>query len=250
MTSHVDMERNFSLYESFWEEVPDFARYNPGARHRRRLVMAALRAESFTSLLDVGCGNGELLATIAREYPNLEVVAGADLAPTQIARNEVRFPKVQFYTLDIEKNALDRTFARVVCSEVVEHLQAQEAGVRHLAAMVAPGGRLVITCPAGTMYATERHFGHVRHPTKDDLVRYAEAAGLRLVSMRNWGFPFYRALKWATNVNSEWALRSFGSTRYSRAAKAISTGLYWFNYLNFPDDARGCQIVATFEKRV
>jgi SAM-dependent methyltransferase len=241
-------DKNRALYESFWQDVPDFVRYNPGARHRRRLVLQALAEGRFESLLDVGCGSGELIATIGRVHPEATLLAGADLAPSQVAENKARFPGVEFYALDIQHAALDRSFDRVVCSEVIEHLDDQGAAMGHLATMVKKGGRLVLTCPTGKMYATERHFGHVRHPTPAELVGYASAVGLRVVSMLNWGWPTYRLLKWATNINADWALRSFGSGRYSSPAKAISSSLYWMNHVNRSDDARGCQLVAVFEK--
>ena len=60
------VERNLSFYQGFWEETPDFIRYNPGARHRRRMILRLLGAERFDSLLDVGCGNGELLALVGQ----------------------------------------------------------------------------------------------------------------------------------------------------------------------------------------
>jgi hypothetical protein len=114
--------------------------------------------------------------------------------------------------------------------------------------MLRAGGKLVITCPTGRMFATERHFGHIHHPTPEELTGHAGAAGLRLLSLCNWGWPTYRLLKWATNVNSDWALSKFASGAYSYPAKALSTALYWLNYANRSHDARGCQIVALFQK--
>lgn len=240
--------KNRALYESFWDDVPDFVRYNPGARHRRRLVLDALSKVHFASLLDVGCGSGELLSTIARRHPAVATLAGVDLAPSQVAKNKARFPTMDFHALNVQVAALDQTFDCVVCSEVIEHLDDQGAAMDHLAAMVAKGGTLVVTCPTGEMYATERHFGHVRHPTVADLAGHAARSGLLVASVANWGWPIYRALKWATNVNAEWALRSFGSGRYSFAARTVSTALYWMNHLNRPDHRRGCQLVAVFKK--
>jgi 2-polyprenyl-3-methyl-5-hydroxy-6-metoxy-1,4-benzoquinol methylase len=245
-------ERNLSFYQGFWEETPDFVRYNPGARHRRRMILQLLGAEPFESLLDVGCGNGELLALVgqsaeqgARRVPTL---AGADLSPDQVERNRRRMPGAEFFALDVQVAPLPRTFDVVVCSEVVEHLEDARAAVANLARMVNPGGCLLVTCPAGTMYATERHFGHVRHPSAYDLAAWAESAGLRVDTLWNWGWPTYQLLKWATNVNADWALQNFANGPYSRGAKAVSTGLYWLNYLNRRDDRRGCQLVGVFRR--
>jgi 2-polyprenyl-3-methyl-5-hydroxy-6-metoxy-1,4-benzoquinol methylase len=243
------VDRNLAFYRAFWEETPDFTRYNPGARHRRRLILSCLAPESFSSVLDVGCGNGELLALLAEARPGLSPLAGADLSPDQVARNRARWPSIEFHALDVQKEALDRTFDLVVCSEVIEHLDAQSAAVGNLAGMVRPGGRLLLTCPTGRVFATERHFGHVRHPDPGELASWAGAAGLEVVSLWNWGWPTYRLLKWATNVDAEWALKRFAGGSYSPAAKLVSTSLYWLNFLNRRDDARGCQLFAVFRKR-
>jgi 2-polyprenyl-3-methyl-5-hydroxy-6-metoxy-1,4-benzoquinol methylase len=246
------VERNLSFYQEFWEETPDFVRYNPGARHRRRMILQLLLAERFGSMLDVGCGNGELLALVAESLgahgERLATLAGADLSPDQIERNRRRMPTADFFPLDVQAASIPRTFDVVVCSEVLEHLDDGPTAVANLARMVAPGGRLLLTCPAGTMYATERHFGHVRHPSVADLASWAQAAGMGVETLWNWGWPTYQALKWATNVNSQWALENFASGPYSRGAKLVSTGLYWLNFLNRRDDRRGCQLVGVFRK--
>jgi 2-polyprenyl-3-methyl-5-hydroxy-6-metoxy-1,4-benzoquinol methylase len=241
-------ERNEALYRTFWEEAPDYARYNPGARHRRRLILELIADTPARSLLDVGCGDGTLLAVVRRARPDIREWAGADISAAQVERMGKRGTGIDFYALDIQSGALGRTFDLVLCSEVLEHLDDQEAALRNLAAMLNPGGRLVLTCPAGGMYATEKHFGHVRHPTRDELQRQAAAANLRVVSLQNWGWPLYKLMKWATNVNAEWSLKHFANGPYSTTAKLVSGGLYWANFANKANDVRGCQLIGVFEK--
>jgi SAM-dependent methyltransferase len=240
--------QNEVFYDSFWEDAPDFVRYNPGARHRRRLVLDLAARTRCASVLDVGCGDGTLLRFALRRLPSVESWAGADLSPRQVERNRVRMPDIAFYVLDVGRAALERAFDVVICSEVIEHIEDHASAVRHLAAMVSPGGRLIITCPTGRMYATERNFGHVHHPTASELSSHARAAGLRPISLTNWGWPTYGSLKWATNINAAFSHRHFANGHYSRAAKWISNGLYWVTYLNKGDDPRGCQLIGVFEK--
>jgi SAM-dependent methyltransferase len=242
------VEQNMAFYRVFWEEAPDFIRYNPGARHRRRMILDLLRAEPFDSLLDVGCGSGELLALVGRTWPGVKTLAGADLSAEQVERNRQRMPKVDFVALELQGASLPRTFDVVVCSEVIEHFDDARAAIANLARMVSPGGRLLVTCPAGTIYATERRFGHVLHPTAADLAAWAELSGLRVETLWNWGWPTYELVKWATNVNAEWALQNFANGPYSAAAKLVSTTLYWLNFLNRRNDRRGCQLVALFRR--
>lgn len=247
-SDRLHTERNEALYDSFWETVPDYSRYNPGARHRRRLLLRALPRHHGFSLLDVGCGDGLFLRILRLERPDIPSLDGADLAPAQVERNRSSMPGMDFHVLDIQAAALDTTFDVVVCSEVVEHVGDQRAAMENLGKMVRGKGQLIVTCPTGTLYRTERHFGHVHHPTQSELISHANAAGLRLVSISNWGWPTYKLIKWATNVNADWALRNFAGGPYTRSAKALSTGLYWLNYLNASTDERGCQLIAVFTR--
>ncbi|HLK38538.1 MAG TPA: class I SAM-dependent methyltransferase [Polyangiaceae bacterium] len=241
-------ERNEALYGSFWEDTPDFVRYNPGARHRRRILLGLLAGASYRSVLDVGCGDGTLLRCLRSARRDVDEWAGADLSAEQVERNRRRMPDIAFYRLDLAREALDRSFDVVLCSEVIEHIDEQGAAMRHLSSMVSPGGRLVVTCPTGTVYPTERHFGHVHHPTPEELTAHGRANGLQAVSVTNWGWPTYGTLKWATNVNAAWSLRTFANGAYSPAAKLVSLGLYLVTYLSKRNHARGCQLFGVFEK--
>jgi SAM-dependent methyltransferase len=232
---------NEALYDEFWQSCPDFSRYNPGVLHRRRAILKRLLSISFESLLDVGCGDGELIVWLRERLPGHIQVTGVDLSGETIVRNRARHPHARFEVLNIEHQHLDKTFDAVVCTEVIEHLDDRAAAVGNLAAMLSPGGHLILTCPSGKVHATERHFGHVSHPAPDELRRLVSDNGLELVSLENWGFPVYTGLKYLTNLNPEWALRSFGQGRYGTSARLVSKALYFVNFLNLPTASGGCQ---------
>jgi len=235
-------EFNRDFHDEFWQSCPDFSRYNPGARHRRRHILSILQRLSFDSLLDLGCGDGELLLLLRSHYPTGVAFSGADLSPATVARNRERHPFARFSVLDLQQSALNESFGVVICSEVIEHLDDQEGALVNATRMVAPGGHLVVTCPTGKVHATERGFGHVRHPTAEGLGRSIERAGLDVVECQSWGFPVYGALKYATNLNPSWAMRSFGTTSYSVRNKLICHLLYAANFLNLPSSRFGCQL--------
>lgn len=238
---------NRETYDRIWGGLSDFIRYNPGARHRRRFTLRLLDSIRFASLLDVGCGNAELLSLLKERYPNVRC-SGVDLSEAVVAQNAERFPAMSFAVCDIQQGALDERFEAIVCSEVIEHLDDRDAAFKNLAAMLEPGGHLVITCPTGKVFETERYFGHTTHPSTDEIEARAERHGLRVKALYNWGFPFYRALKWATNVNPEWSLKNFGEQQYGKRQIAVSTALYFANFLNLSRSQAGCQIFALLEK--
>ena len=233
---------NQEFYDEFWQSCPDFSRYNPGVLHRRRGILQHLRRVPHREILDVGCGNGELLMWVRSMLGGASRFVGADLSEETVEENKTRHPFAEFHSLDIEQRALDTTFEAVVCTEVVEHLDDRPRALKNLAAMVSHGGHLILTCPTGKIHVTERHFGHVSHPTPRELHGHVAAAGLEVVSMRSWGFPLYTALKYATNLNPEWALKNFANTEYSPAAKLISKALYYVNHLNPRSTPIGCQL--------
>lgn len=200
------------------------------------------------STLDVGCGPGELLISLKSERPSM-TLTGVDFSPAVIAANRSAMPFAEFAVVDLaEPQTLEDVYDLVICSEVIEHLDNWRVGVRHLASMVRDGGHLLITCPTGRIYETERTFGHVEHPKPSDLISSATDHGLSLVRFQNWGFPMYRALKALTNINSECALDAFGSGEYGILERFVSRAAYWATSLSFPSSSRGCQIVALFRK--
>jgi SAM-dependent methyltransferase len=160
-----------------------------------------------------------------------------------VAENAQRLPFARFLTLDIERESLAETFDLVTFTEVLEHLDDPAAAVRNLSRMVAPGGHLLVTCPTGKVHATERHFGHVAHPTERTLTAMLAQAGLQVASLHNWGFPTYVAFKYATNTSSKWALRHFGTSGYTLLGKALCHAIYVANFANLHSSPFGCELV-------
>ena len=235
-------------YDKGWSEWPDFVRYHPGARHRRRLTLKMLEGIEATSILDVGCGSGDLLRLLAHGRAGARL-AGADLSPAVLLENTRRVSGVEFHQLDIATDRLDVRFDMITCCEVIEHIEDRSSAIGNLASMLNTGGYLLITCPTGPVHDTERRFGHVgEHPTISEVRTYANQAGLVLVKALNWGWPTYRLLKWGTNVNPQWAIDTFAVGDYGLLQRAFSTVLYWANFLNVGSDA-GCQLFVLLRRR-
>jgi 2-polyprenyl-3-methyl-5-hydroxy-6-metoxy-1,4-benzoquinol methylase len=203
-------------YDEMWRKLEDFLRYNPGARHRRRLVRDALRRHSGSDLevLDVGCGLGEMLAFLAAELPQSRFT-GVDFSGGAIESCRRRFPQHRWEVADVVTDDLPGPFDTVVCSELLEHLDEPKLALEHIATSLKPGGTIVVTVPNGKVFKTERAVGHVTHPTVAALREWFDAAGLEVVEARRWGWPGYLALKYAANVDADRALSALGSGEYS-----------------------------------
>ncbi|MDN3241777.1 3' terminal RNA ribose 2'-O-methyltransferase Hen1 [Glycomyces tritici] len=104
--------------------------------HRRRIaaVLDAVRQSGATSVIDLGCGSGKLLAPLLKEQ-QLTRVTGVDVSSRALAQaerhlNVERMPERQAAKLELRQGSVvyrDKRFAgfdAAVLMEVVEHLDA------------------------------------------------------------------------------------------------------------------------------
>lgn len=248
MSASHPNKRNLEIYDEIWSDLSDFIKYNPGARHRRRYILKLMNEISFKSVLDVGCGNAELLRLLKKNWPTA-LFAGADLSPNVIHSNRDRYSDFSFHVLNIENGCLDQEFDTIICSEVIEHLNDRQAAFKHLGKMTKSGGNLIVTAPMGRVYETEKYFGHTTHPTPNEIYMLAEANNFKVIRLVSWGWPFYSILKSATNVRPHWSIKNFGSGNYEMSKKVLCSFLYHMNFFNINSKRAGCQLFALLQKR-
>lgn len=118
--SHLDRVR------SFYDDAPTELRW--GARQYRKILARYynLLIPAEASVLEIGCGSGELLAQLhARDK------VGIDLSPRQIEAAQKRVPNAQFLGQPGELLELGRTFDVIIISDTlnlaadVQHLLSQ-----------------------------------------------------------------------------------------------------------------------------
>ncbi len=109
--------------------------YGPMSRHVRRLIMNLIKNLNFTSVLDVGCGEGSLLREIMALRPDLSTTAGIDISEGALELAKVKVPEASFYLKDISVDKLDASFDLVICSEVLEHVEKDQKAISNLVDM-------------------------------------------------------------------------------------------------------------------
>lgn len=100
------------------------------------------------SLLDVGCGYGELGGFLKEGAPE-RFVCGIDIDPNRAAVARERLDLVVLADLDAMPGFPQRPggFDCVAFADVLEHLKRPEAALRAAAEVLAPGGCVVISVP-------------------------------------------------------------------------------------------------------
>lgn len=117
-------------------------------RRRVRSVLEYVAPQSGDRILDCGCGRGFYLLFIGRLEPACALY-GADMDPAVLAQARQHLPEsVRLLRSDaVHLPFPDAFFDKVICSEVLEHLPDDRAGLRELRRVLRPGGILAVTVP-------------------------------------------------------------------------------------------------------
>lgn len=116
-----------------------------------REVIARLHLKGNEHILDLGCGDGKVTAEIAHAVPRGRVL-GVDTSSEMIAFAQKAFPSaknsnLKFQICDARKIGDIREGFHLVFSNAALHwVDDHEAILRGAAAILKPGGRLVISC--------------------------------------------------------------------------------------------------------
>ena len=203
-------------------------RYGPVHRRQHEALIKAIAKLDIVTVLDVGCGAGDNLAALAHAMPHL-VLTGTDLSQKALGIAAQRVPSATFMQLDCQKEKLDQKFDLVICSQVVEHLVDDMAAFRNMALMA--NRWVLVATMRGRMRRSELAIGHFRNYSDVELRAKAEHAGLEVVDIFGWGFPFYSPL-YRTVI--EWLRGGPPEGKFGFMQKSIANFLYCLYALNIP----------------
>lgn len=108
-----------------------------------------------SSVLDIGCGTGILLASLDPRRG-----AGLDMSPAMVKAARAKHPQYEFWTEDIARPARQEVFERVVICNVLEHLPDPGLAVDGLKAYADRRTRFVATV-SNPLWAGPLHLAEV-----------------------------------------------------------------------------------------
>ncbi len=202
-------------------------RYGPVHRHIREDLVRVVSGLDCRTLLDVGCGSGDNLQVL--DKLGRYVLTGMDVSQEALARARQVVPSATLLCLDAEREAIPERFDVVISIQVIEHLIDDIAALRNMARMAAR--YVFISTMSGRMRRSEIGIGHVRNYSPLELRRKLEVAGLKVVDMYGWGFPFYSPLY---RTVCEWLPGGPPSGRTSALGRLTANLLYQLYQLNWP----------------
>jgi SAM-dependent methyltransferase len=198
-------------------------------------------------VVELGCGSGIGISTYLERATTVYAV---DYNEELMRRVKQRFPSAKVVTIQADlvgdwKELFGTIADSVVMMDVLEHFADDEMVIRNAAALLEPGGHLLVKVPAGKALfsSVDRASGHFRRYDESDLRGLLESAGfhtVRLGRMNPVGALAYR-LKKRKNTNFS---RTF-SMRQLRAINLALPILSWFDHVPL---LPGLSLVGVFRK--
>jgi SAM-dependent methyltransferase len=121
-------------------------RFNAFAEPEIRVLIRSLELKPGMHILDAGCGTGEALNWLSSEVKPSGSVVGIELATAHVAAARTHAsPTIQIHQADLfEFSMKHASFDLVWCVNTINHLTNPVDGVRHLAKLLRPKGRLAL----------------------------------------------------------------------------------------------------------
>ena len=141
------------------------------------------RTQIVKSILEVGCGEGELTRKLSILFPDA-IVRGSDISKDVIAEATKRHPDLHFEVRSVyDLSGEPDTYDLVVASEVLEHLEDPRAALRELASVTR--GHMFLSVPREPLWrilncARAKYLLHLGN-TPGHLQHWGAAAFLRFL---------------------------------------------------------------------
>lgn len=239
-------------WEQHWDAYAESVRSNPAQRLRRSVISRMLQLDGRSArVLDIGCGQGDLVAELHDAHPHAEL-CGIDYSQSGLDVATRKVPSARFLRQDLLQTGdpapgLAGWASHAVCSEVLEHVDDPVTLLRNAAGYLAPGCRLVVTVPGGPMSAFDRHIGHRQHFTVERLRQVLVDAGYRVEKSTGVGFPLFNLYRLVVIQRGESLIREVASRSTRGSSQAARVGMAAFDVLlrlGAPESRWGWQIVA------
>ncbi len=163
---------------------------------RKFNILHTVRGLPVTSFIDVGCGAGELACSLAESgYKGVGIdFSDEAIAYAETIKLERNIPDSQLNFYQGSLNVIPKKADLVICCEVIEHLEDDDAFLRDVKKY---GTYFLFSVPARMKWFDEfdEKVGHYRRYEKDELVDQLTRHGYEVQNFMSYGFPIINATR-------------------------------------------------------
>lgn len=185
------MNEQTPVFEGY--EALDRAYSDPNHLMFKKMTIVTGMIRGGESILDFGCGNGELLSRVGARFRRV-VGVDATEASVEITRQRLAgHPKAVIYKYNREMPAFEGGFDYVTCIDVLEHLEEPGKALREIKKLMVPSGRLIVSVPnwydiiVSRILKLNKYHLHAHSPW--GWTGILKKAGFKITGCRAAGFP-------------------------------------------------------------
>jgi len=190
-------------------------------------ILDTLKKFEFNSLIDIGCGDGKVLAEVNRHFPGKRLV-GTDYSEKSLQFARAFSPHLTFTT------STDEKFDGFVLVEVLEHINPEQMNtfLDSICANLKSGAFGIVTTPCDNEPVNPKHYQHFNKDSIErTLGKHFEIVSFEYTSALTVGVKLLQRLfanRWFTLNHS--GLRnffySFYKTHYLNSPPSIATQVF------------------------
>lgn len=248
----------YNARHQVWEMAHQLG--SPIYRLRQWLILKLLpEKEDSLRFLDVGCGTGDYARVLLERGHRVDAIDICEPAVREAVKRIPERLRSRFHAQvgDFSLLGKQARYDGIICSEVLEHVQEDEALLRQLHALLSPQGRLIVSVPADPfLWSDDDVFsGHARRYTREEVVAKLTRAGFTIENFWSYGFPILRIYSWLKirllgGKTVDLVARHKGGIgrRAARLVAAIINALVWILDRHFLHTQRGIGFVMRCQK--
>lgn len=132
-------------------------------------MLKAAEQLRWSSLLDVGCGDGRFLREVSQRFSDVRLT-GIDYSERAISLGKALNPELDYRVVDIIHDDFYETFDLCTMIEVLEHIPPESIPefLEATRKTVNPSGHLILTVPHRNKPVNEKHFQHFNSSSLSD----------------------------------------------------------------------------------
>jgi SAM-dependent methyltransferase len=177
----------------------------------RQLLARVLPPDQTKLVVDLGCGTGGNIASLADRYQCI----GIDASSEAINLARARFPGVKF-VLSEDPGEIATRLARadaMLCMDVIEHVEGDREFLEQIVLATRPGTQLLLTVPADMSLWSEHDVtnGHFRRYTVSNFAALWATLPVRVRLLSAFNSRLYPAIK-AARLGARLLGRAYGKS--------------------------------------
>jgi len=253
------IDKEADAWDQHWDDYAEITRYNPAQKYRRKLIIKLLDFDSLTGpakVLDVGSGQGDFAFELKLSCPKVEYL-GLEASQTGIDVAQKKVPDAHLIQQDLllpfkPPGEFKQWATHAVCSEVLEHVDEPEKILANIKPLLKEGCKLIITVPGGPMSRFDKHIGHRKHYSSDDLRNLFSRCGYKINRLTRAGFPFFNLYQLIKFVRGEKLKKDIAgdNSRQVPFIIKVMNGLFTFLFsICLNNSPFGWQMIAIVEEK-